>query len=86
MIERALEFGLSKAGTVSALSSSIDTRVTTIVWERLEAENPEFFNLYATIERQSKSLSRCNSSCSLSTQEGAVTSKRVSPVAGYVCL
>lgn len=86
MIERALEFGLSKAGTVAALSSSIDTRVTTIVWERLEAENPGFFELYATIERQSKGLSRCSSSCSLSTQDAAGNSKRASPVAGYVCL
>ena len=85
MIERALEFGLSKAGTVTALSTCIDT-IVTIVWDRLEAENPEFFDLYATIERQSKSLSRCNSSCSLSTQEGAVSSKRVSPVAEFVSL
>jgi len=81
MIEHCVEAGMSKDKTCVVLAKhGVDARVTDIVWSRLEAENPEFFEIYGTylkkkeestqIQREmavNNGMSRCSSSCSLGT-------------------
>ena len=81
MIELAIEQCMNRTQCIAALQKNgIDATVTGIVWERLEQENPEFFELYATVERErlnnSNGMSRCSSSCSLSTVAAQDTNNR----------
>ena len=81
MIELAIEQCMNRTQCIAALQKNgIDATVTGIVWERLEQENPEFFELYATVERErlnnSNGISRCSSSCSLSTVAAQDTNNR----------
>lgn len=81
MIEACVEAGMSKDAVCVLLErKGVDARVTNIVWSRLEAENPEFFEMYNTFLKKKEEtsriqrdiaanngLSRCSSSCSLGT-------------------
>ena len=81
MIETCVEAGMGKEEVIVLLPrKGVDARVTTIVWSRLEAENPEFFEVYNAFLRKKEEttqlqrerpvnngMSRCSSSCSLGT-------------------
>jgi len=73
MIECCIEHGLGVEETCMALSRmNVDARITRIVWQRLERENPEFFlglnerlSERRRMKKEHKPMSRCSSSCSL---------------------
>lgn len=81
MIETCVEAGMGKEEVIEQLArKGVDARVTDIVWNKLEAENPEFFEMYHTFLRKKQEtgqlqreravnngMSRCSSSCSLGT-------------------
>ena len=55
LIEYCLRYGMDADQTVRALGKiGIDSRVTRIVWGRLEHENPEFFEEYTRTLRLSR--------------------------------
>lgn len=90
LIELAIERGLTKTQTIAVLSKhGVHATVTSIVWTKLEEQNPEFFEVYAAVERErlnNNGLSRCSSSCSLSTTQD-VNNSNLSPRAGLgLCL
>ena len=86
MIEYCIDCGMSKLETCKALSKiGVNEKVTDVTWTRLELENPDYFERYNSYLKKCEDLaqqeketaannamiSRCSSSCSLSTQQTA---------------
>ena len=50
LIERCLQLYMDKKGVVNTLQTQagIEPGFTSLVWQKLEEQNPEFFNAYKT--------------------------------------
>lgn len=60
LLERCIQRGMSKAEAAALLARlGVAPKFTLLVWERLEAENPEFFAAYALQLSATAQLARC---------------------------